>query len=185
MISELRRKKIVHYFRLWDLKHTGCMEYEDYLLLTRRIAQLQRIDPGSELYNQMVAYTNANWIEMSRVADQDGDGRISLQEWMDYSFITISLIEQGDYDRMNETNLFIRTFFDLIDEDHDGAISAKDWRRFTIVWGIDEDAAEHFARLDTDNDGRMSYDDLVELWMQFLLSDDYESPGNFLFGNFL
>src|SRR5688572_29978812 len=111
MISELRRKKIVHYFRLWDTKHTGCMEYEDYLLLTKRIARLQHIDPGSEMYQQLVAYTNANWIEMAQVADVDGDGKISLQEWIDYSYITIKLIEDGNYERLQATQQFIRTFF--------------------------------------------------------------------------
>jgi Ca2+-binding EF-hand superfamily protein len=184
VISELRRKKIVHYFRLWDTRHAGCMEYEDYLLLTKRIARLQRIDPGSDLYNQLVAYANATWIEMAKVADHNGDGKISLDEWLDYSFITIQLIEQGNYERLQETEQFIRTFFDLIDEDHDGSITAKEWRRFVSIWGIDDDPQQHFERLDVDHDGRMSYDDLVALWMQFVLSDDYNSPGNFLFGNF-
>jgi Ca2+-binding EF-hand superfamily protein len=159
------------------------MEYEDYLLLTKRIARVEQINPGSDLYKQMVAYTNANWIEMAQIADHDGDGKISLQEWMDYSFIMIQRIEQGNHERMHETEQFIRTFFDLIDDDHDGRVTAKDWRRFIAIWGIDGDAQENFARLDTDHDGFLSFDDVLSLYMEFLLSDDYDAPGNFMFGN--
>jgi hypothetical protein len=185
MLSELRRRKFTHYFRLWDIRHRGIMEFEDYLLLTKRIMQIKKIDPGSEVYEQMMAYTRANWIELVQMADFNGDGSISLAEWLDYSEEITQAIQEGSWPRRQEMEQFIGTLFQLLDEDCDQRLTARDWQRFVFICGIDEDARQHFARVDTARKGHITADDLNALFLEFLLSEDYDAPGNYIFGTFL
>jgi hypothetical protein len=185
MLSELRRRKLTHYFRLWDVRHRGVMEFEDYLLLTKRITQMKKIDPGSGVYEQMMAYSRANWIELVQMADFNGDGTISLAEWLDYTEDITQGIQDGSWARRQEMERFIRAIFDLLDEDCDQRLTVRDWPRFVFVCGVDEEPRQHFARLDTGHKGHLTFDDLLGLFLEFLLSEEYDAPGNYLFGSFL
>jgi Ca2+-binding EF-hand superfamily protein len=48
---------------------------------------------------------------------------------------------------------------------------------------LDTEKAAIFQRLDLDGDGYISGDELVELFRQFVLSDDPDAPGNLWYGS--
>lgn len=183
-LSELRRKKFTHYFRLWDVDHKGCMTFRDYALLTERTAALDNVPADSEIYRQMMAYTQANWDEMLRNVDTDRDGKLSLKEWLDYCSLYSTRVVDGSYTRIEELEQYTRAFFALVDQDRDGKIYAEHWHRFTKVWGIDGDPIDMFMRLDHTDKGHMTFEDLMDRFYEFILSDDETLPGNFLFGSF-
>lgn len=183
-LSELRRKKYTHYFRLWDVEHKGYITFEDFTLLTKRTAALDHISEDSDLYQKMMDYTKANWDEMIQDVDSNNDGKLSLSEWLNYCNLFTRRISEGDYPRINELEQYARTFFAAVDQDGDGKIYVEHWKRFTSVWGIDGDSVDMFMRLDPADKGYMTFDDFMDRYYEFILSDEDTAPGNFLFGTF-
>ena len=71
----------------------------------------------------------------------------------------------------------------IFDLDEDQTIGPNEFADFYGVFGLSVSLAETvFAELDTNGDGRITRDELLEMSRQFYRSDDVEAPGNFLFG---
>ncbi|MFM7718740.1 MAG: EF-hand domain-containing protein, partial [Actinomycetota bacterium] len=71
----------------------------------------------------------------------------------------------------------------VCDRDSDGKISASDWALFSQVWELPAvSAGEAFARLDTDDDGVISNDEVQSAVREFFAPVTGDEPGNWLFG---
>lgn len=75
--------------------------------------------------------------------------------------------------------------FEAIDENADGKISAAEYRQLIEAWnGCETDTGEIFPLLDFDGDGHLSQDEFTDLWLEFWVGDDPDSPGTWVFGRF-
>lgn len=184
MLSPLLRRKYTHYFNLWDANGDHFMEFDDYLLLSRRVAQMKGIAPNSPAYEQMLATNQKLWEGILQFADKNNDGKVSLDEWVAYCAATTELLTRDQVALEGATKQFAQTMFSTMDLDEDGQVSADEWHKFTETWGIPGDAQSHFRRLDLNGDGCLTLEEVMELYGQFLLSDDPAAAGNVLFGDY-
>jgi Ca2+-binding EF-hand superfamily protein len=73
--------------------------------------------------------------------------------------------------------------FEAIDENSDGRIDAAEYRRLIETWnGRRTNTDAIFGKLDLDGDGFISHREFTELWTEFWVGDDPESPGTLVFG---
>lgn len=72
----------------------------------------------------------------------------------------------------------------IADADRDGRLTADDHVRWTgSLMGLPEaDAREVFRRLDQDDDGSITTDDLLEAIREYYFNDDPNSAGSWLLG---
>ena len=75
-------------------------------------------------------------------------------------------------------------FYDIQDIDKDGSISVEEYKVMYKIHGIGDDslAAEIFAKLDFDRDGKIRKNDYLNLVADFYLSNNPQAPGNLFFG---
>jgi Ca2+-binding EF-hand superfamily protein len=77
----------------------------------------------------------------------------------------------------------VRTLMTFLDQDGDGAVTAEEYSAAYSSGGFDPDeAADAFARLDLNSDGRLSIDEIMTLADQYFRGNDRSAPGNALFG---
>ena len=178
MLTELQFRKWTRLFQVYDANGNGTIERADLEQNFNNVAAAGNITPGTPLYGIMHARFVENWEKMQKAADLNNDGKIELQEWLEY--VDRQLANPGDYQEMVAT---VGRMFDLFDLNGDGIVSLEEYKAFYRCWRLPEPLAEEvFPKLDLNSDGVISKDEFLELAGQFHLSDDPDAPGNFLFG---
>jgi Ca2+-binding EF-hand superfamily protein len=124
------------------------------------------------------AYTTL-WDRIRSGADSDGDHGVDLDEWLGYWQRALE-----DDDRFEEeVQAITDRLFRIFDLDDDDSIGSSEFADFYGVFGLAVSLADAvFARLDVDDDGVITRDELLEMSRQFYRGDDVEDPGNLLFG---
>ena len=114
-----------------------------------------------------------------RQFDSDGDGQVSIEEALE-GFDGLQADEQRFREVIVEPSF---SSFDLIDTDHDGAITAEEYRSYLVALTVDEATAETaFPHLDLDGDGLLSRDEFVQLTEEYYTSDDPDAAGSWSYG---
>src|SRR6218665_234381 len=77
-----------------------------------------------------------------------------------------------------------RGFFDAMDTNEDGYIQRAEFRRLFDNTGSPDPcvADEAFNAIDTNHDGKLSFDEVTHAFLEFLLSEDEDSPYNLSWG---
>lgn len=179
MLSELLQKKLTTHFQARDLDGDGYVEQQDWEQCARNLADLRGWAPASADYQALVAKHLKVWETFWEPADRDGDGKVSLPEYLELAETQRS---KGVFATDLVVDLF-GTIFDTIDRDGDGEISRAEYRAYFRAWGLSEERADQaFSHLDLNDDDRLSRSSFVQFSTNFYLSDESFAPGNWLFG---
>ena len=172
--------KLALRFKLLDRDRNGYIEAADYEDLARRIAAAfgRSVDtaPGSTLRR---AYLTL-WRALQSKMDTDGDGRVSEEEFQ--ASIRDSVVDRADgFQRVIEP--IAQAVLDVCDIDGDGVLDQREVTTMLSAFGVSQaDAAQAFARLDRDHDGRLTGRELTTAVQEFYCSADEDAPGNWFYG---
>ena len=174
MASEFQQRKIAGVFDAMDADGNGLLEETDFAAVTDRWAALRGWAPDSDGYARMSAVMLGWWAAVAQT-DQDGDGRVTLEELM---LLVDQLGSMGE-----EVRATADAMFDTIDENGDDRISLDEHKQVVRAWkGTDAGVDEVFPRLDLNGDGELSREEFRELWADFWRGDDPQAPSQWVFG---
>ncbi|NEO99787.1 MAG: calcium-binding protein [Symploca sp. SIO2E9] len=180
MLTELQTKKWTRLFQVYDADGNGTVTQADFETIFQNLAQARNLEANSSEYNQIHAKFMEDWEHLQKDADKDNDGKVQLEEWL----------EHGDR-RINDQSMYqtvvdlANQVFELLDLDGNGVITINEYKTILSSWRVPEKIAEEiFPKLDFNDDGHISKEELVELMRQFHTSDDPDAPGNLFFGHF-
>ncbi|XP_069114937.1 uncharacterized protein [Argopecten irradians] len=97
---------------------------------------------------------------MINEVDKDKNGKLNFEEFVD--FITTHKCTQTQEEREAD----LQSAFKMIDKNKNGYISIKEFRSLLKNVGdrlSDEEVAEMIALVDTDNDGKLNYEEFVKI----------------------
>lgn len=179
MATDLQIEKLDRAFDHIDADHSGEIERDDLLALGSRVLLGFGEAPTSAKGKQLIDRFDDLWTEILAHADSDGSGAISPAEFRG-AMIT-AYIEGRKFDKSFRPAA--TAIAALCDHDGDGAISLQDFQVLQAAFGVrDGDAASAFQRLDTDGNGSLSVDELVQAAHDYYTAEDPNAPGNSLFG---
>lgn len=179
MLTDLQKRKLVTLFSVYDANNSGVLDQNDFEQTVQKLAQLRDWQQGSSEYNELHTKYMLYWQGLQDIADQNRDEKVSLEEWFIYHDKLLS--PEGNFEEVigSLTDLI----FNLFNPDGSGKTTPQQWEEFFVVYNIPRLYVEYiFPRLDLNNDGTLSKDEVLELLHQFYFSDDLEAPGNLLFG---
>src|SRR5688500_6227755 len=178
MLTEFQRKKLTRLFSLYDADDDGFIGKADYERAARNLCRAHRYADGSAEYQSLFGVYMAAWEGLRRMADRDGDERVSLAEHL------------AGYDGMlggAGPEAFVRIAqmsTVLADQDKDGKVSRDEMTTLLLAWAdgaIDEAGAQAaFAKMDGDGDGFVSPEDMRRIVTEYFTSDDPDAPGNWM-----
>lgn len=179
MLTDLQTKKLSRYFHVYDIDDDGRIDAADFGRIVENVRVLHGTDESSAAAEELRDAYATFWKALRSSADGDGDGGVSLDEWLAYWQLTLE-----DDDRYEaEVHRLTDRLFTVFDLDEDDTIGAAEFMDFYGIFGLSVDLAETvFVELDADGDGVISRSELLEVSREFFRSDDPEAPGNFLFG---
>jgi Ca2+-binding EF-hand superfamily protein len=179
MLTDLQRRKLTHYFRVYDVDDDGRIGPLDFARITENVRILNGYKDGSTAHQDLRTAFQERWEALRSVADLDHDGTVDLDEWLQYWDGVVS--EDDRYHA--QVAVVADRLFENFDIDEDGVIGVDEFCDFFAVYGMRAAVARQvFVDLDSDGDGRISRDEFLEMASQFYRSDEPEAPGNRLFG---
>ncbi|MEV7835293.1 EF-hand domain-containing protein [Streptomyces subrutilus] len=180
-ISAFLDQKLTRRFETYDGDRDGFVGREDFETGAARTAEAFGHAPGSPARQRLHDLSLALWTHLARVADADGDGRISEAEYK--AAFAAGLLETPE--SFDEGYLpFLDAIMDIADADGDGLLTQEEEVRWTgALMNLPEaDAREVFRRLDQDGDGRIGRADLLEAIRAYYFDEDPGSAGSWLLG---
>ncbi len=179
MLTDLQRKKLTRYFRMYDVDDDGRIARPDLERVVENVRALHDAETGSSAYRNLREAYLLWWEALRTAADADEDGGVDLSEWLSYWGDVLA--DEGRYE--NEVASVARGLFDVFDTDRDGVLGPDEFCNFYGVYGLKSAMARQvFLDLDLDGDGAVSHDELMQMAHEFYRSDDPAAPGNNLFG---
>ncbi|MFG2651289.1 EF-hand domain-containing protein [Streptomyces sp. NPDC048436] len=180
-ISAFLDRKLTRRFQTYDSDGDGYIEQQDFTSAVARMAEAFGHGPDSPARRRLHDLSQQLWFHLAKVADTDGDGRISEAEYK--SAFAAGLLETPD--SFDEGYLpFLDAIMDIADTDGDGKLTADEQVRWTgTLMNLPEtDARAVFHRLDQDGDGLITRHDLLDAIRAYYFDDDPHSAGSWLLG---
>jgi Ca2+-binding EF-hand superfamily protein len=187
-ISALQKEKLIYMFGLLDVDGNGVLEYDDFRMVVDVMCDERGWSSG---HRRRLGLKRANkrlWDMMANHLDLDGDGEITMAEWLTFHFTAFCLdpdLKGTDRGLSQALNATARFFCEMLDSDGDGKVSEVDYVLFSEAYQIPKDeASQSFRRFDTNQDGILQLHEVETLVKEFYISEDEEALGNVFFGVF-
>jgi Ca2+-binding EF-hand superfamily protein len=180
MLTDLQKQKLSHLFRVLDANRDDVLERADYDAIVSNLSTQYGWKPGSEPYSALEALYLGIWNNLKSRADANGDGKVSLREFLDFHDVMLASPELYQQITVGTVELLFRAF----DRDHDGHVTGDDFRQFFDAYRISTPgvAATAFHKLDVTGHGRISREDALHRVKEYYFSSEPDAPGNWLFG---
>ena len=178
-LSAFQKRKLARMFDVLDADGDEFVERSDYTRRVHAVARSEGWAADAPEYERNRRFALLSWEALAESADQDGDGRVSREEFMRWAEIflddrdAVRAYARGD----------VQLLFDAMDTSGDGRITEDEYRRYLEICGVDTSTAgAFFAYADLDENGRIGRDEMSHAFEEFLLSENPRAAGNFLFG---
>ncbi|MEM6829121.1 MAG: EF-hand domain-containing protein [Bacteroidota bacterium] len=181
MISEIQKRKFHHFFNVLDFDKNGCLQPEDFVNIGRRIIEARSIDASSRRAQLILVKSHQLYIQL--LADSDNpELSVTLYDWIE--FFRLQLIKDvGNRILEYYIHRISRHIFDLFDANRDQLISKEEYTHMLTVYQISEgNCARGFKEIDTNNDGFISSEEMINGLRNFFMSNNLDAPGNRIFG---
>ncbi|WP_186318830.1 EF-hand domain-containing protein [Streptomyces sp. SAJ15] len=144
-------------FRRMDADRDGLIGYADYLRLPQQVLDAAGVSGDSLKGEALLDAIEQQWNRLLRLADRDGDGAISLDEYM--AARNDPRFRSADRPGKGAT---LRALFEIADADGDGALSMAEFVEVACFMALPKQEAEKvFMTLDTDGDGRVGFEEFA------------------------
>jgi juvenile hormone diol kinase len=179
VLTDLQRKKLTGYFRLYDVNGDNRTGPEDFDRVVENVRILHDLATYSPRHEALRDGFRRRWESLRTSADADHDGSVDLAEWLGYWDHVIETPELYEA----EVNTLAAQLFETFDKDEDGVLGADEFCDFYGVYGLPSALARRvFLDLDVDGDAVISEVELMNMVHEFYRSTDPNAPGNQLFG---
>jgi hypothetical protein len=180
MTGQLQREKAAYYFSIIDEDNNKYIEADDFEMRAERLVEARGVtdpDAKAEIHDQVMNW----WHHLCSVADVDNDERVTQREWQRYWQGLQTAVENSNEAVLDELERAARATFRSIKVDDGDQVTQAEYAEWLAAWGVD-DAEAPFDRLDRDDTGGLTEEDLVQAVREFYLSNDPDAPGNVLYG---
>jgi Ca2+-binding EF-hand superfamily protein len=182
MLPELQKRKIIKLFTMYDAGNHGYLNFSDYEIIAHKLGDLKGWKSDEIEYQKLLNKYGYQWISMygfiKEKLQQKLENRIYLSEWLKYHELVLQAPEHRE-----EVKSLAKLVFDIVDLDESGNLDLNEWQNLFQIYNLPVVyASESFGKIDLNQDGVLSREELLSSLQEFYESNDPEFPGNYMFG---
>ncbi len=180
-ISDFLERKLTRRFQTFDYDGDGLIDRSDFEQSAGRCADEFGHSAASPARRRLLQLSLDLWDHLASVADADGNGTITLDEYKK-AFADGLLETEASFERGYRP--FLQAIMAIADTDGNGMLDADEHVRWTgsMMHLPEADARDVVRRLDTDGDGFITTDQLLQAIHDFYFDEDADGVGSFLLG---
>jgi Ca2+-binding EF-hand superfamily protein len=179
MTSEILVRRYDKAFSLWDSNGNGYIEEADFKRLLNQFLAMFGESPTSERGADVARQWDDHWQALLATVDHVADGRISRQEWRE----GMARLAGDEVSRNRVLTSVATAVFRLMDTDGDDKVGPAEWRSFQESIGNRGAAEASFRQMDTNHNGYLTVQELVNAAHEYFTSPDPHARGGWLFGD--
>jgi len=175
-ISAFLDQKLTWRFHTYDNDGDGYIEREDFELAAKRTGEEFGHAPDSPALQRLTELLLQLWDQLSTAADTDQDGKISEAEYK--AAFAAGLLETPE--SFDEGYVpFIDAIMDVVDTDGDDKMNPDEYARWgrSLMNLPEAESLEMHRRIDTDGDGYITREELLESIREFYFNEEPDSLG--------
>lgn len=180
-ISEFLERKLARRFQTFDFDGDGRLERSDFESSAMRVADEFGHSVDSPARQRLLQLSLGLWEHLVSVADSDRDGTIDLDEYKK-AFADGLLETEGSFGQGYRP--FLDALMAVVDTDGNGVLGVDEYVGWTgaLMRLPESDAREIHRRLDTDGDGFVTVQELLQAIHDFYFDDNPDGVGSWLLG---
>ncbi|MEV3989870.1 EF-hand domain-containing protein [Streptomyces sp. NPDC049837] len=164
------RQKIASRFGTFDRDGDGVVTEADFRQLAQSILAEFGESPATPKGKALIQGAQHLWRSFADIADTDGDGRITEDEFVEAACDHLLDNRSGFTGMVRPWALAV---IDVADTDGDGEVTVQEWERMLrAMRATPERARVKAVQLDIDGDGRVSVDEVLETAVRFYATDE-------------
>ncbi|MBO2452134.1 EF-hand domain-containing protein [Actinomadura barringtoniae] len=180
-ITPFLDRKLARRFKTFDSNGNGFVERADFVEAAARMGEEFGHGGDSAARRRLEELSVALWDHLVSVADSNGDGRITEEEYK--AAFAAGLLETPESFDASYVP-FLEAIMAIADADHDGKLTVSEQIRWTgsLMRLPEDDAREVFHRLDQDKDGYITTREMLEAIREYYFDERPGSAGAWLLG---
>lgn len=180
-ISEFLTRKLERRFETFDFDGDGRIQRSDFENSAGALAAEFGHEPDSPAAQRLLHLSLQLWGRLSSEGDVDIDRSVDLAEYQQ-AFAEGLLVTEESFEQSYRP--FLEAIMAIADADSDGTLNAEEYVRWTgaLMHLPADDARECHRRLDTDGDGVITTDDLLQAIHDFYFDENPAGVGSWLLG---
>jgi Ca2+-binding EF-hand superfamily protein len=179
--AEVYRERFERLFNAYDCDRDGFLTRENFLDHAHKLAAIRGVAADSPALGQLVAFLEEWWGQLSDAADDNGDGRVSRDEFQAWAArVAVAMKQAMSGGSAWPFNDYVARLYDMIDADGDGKITLKEYEEWCTALGIagEMDVEGAFLGFDKNLDGFLSREEFTKVSQQFWLNPNPNVPGH-------
>ena len=177
--KRFRRDKYADWFAHFDRNDNGVLDPSDFEAYAAATAEVLGLDPADASVERLRDATRSLWAAVVGPMDASGDGVVRLDELVG-CFVTLEQQVAAGQALPSWARELVQALFAVLDVDETGDICLGEYRTYLRTLGAEADPAESFASLDADGDGRIPFEEIERLFLDWLTVGRQGSAGNLL-----
>ncbi|MFC6066627.1 EF-hand domain-containing protein [Streptomyces ochraceiscleroticus] len=166
MPSNVQEQRLRRRFELWDKNNDGRIERSDWQGEVERLLRAFNETANSPKGKALSSAYMGMWDNLAAQAGVKSGDSVDFEQFKNAA--AKQLLDQGKSGFDKGLRPTIKAILDLADTDGDGQVSREEFRTWIKVAGGEESKAdEAFQRIDTDNSGQLSVEELIEAVRKF------------------
>lgn len=180
IFSETQKRKVHHLFNVLDIDRNGQLQPNDFVNVGKKIVKQLGLKENARGARLILLKSHRLFVQL--LTDlHNPELTLTLWDWIAFFRDQVESEDEGILDHYIQRTS--RHIFDLFDVNKDKHISREEYANMLTIYNIPHDMAiQGFEELDANGDGLISVEEMIEGLNNFFKSEDTDSKGNLIFG---
>merc|ERR1712121_131398 len=181
-MGDFLRKKLEFLFRYrYDVNSDGLINFEDYESVVKKLTSAAAVQPGDKFYDDTDARQQETFAILMESADKDGDGSISMDEFIEWG-MNIAKRMEGEQ-LPDDLMKFFKLNWRNTDQNDDGMVDRDEYVAVHKLWDVPAKlSGPAFDSLTNNGEHQLDFKLYLDISKRFFSSYDVKDNSRYFYG---